>query len=201
MKLRHLAFLLAIPLASAVAQAQTGVYASFEAQRFDRSGILAVPPAGSSNMDNPWLYGPTIGTYIMFQHIPLMGKYGKFNTGPVGVGIDLRGDFLRDTAQYDRADGLIGLRFAPKKPIAKIVPYVQGSAGIGHTKLPGAQYYTNNWSYLLAVGADRRIKNSKFDWRVIEASAGFLGAFVDGYGANQSNYNINFSTGIVYHLR
>jgi hypothetical protein len=195
MKLRVIAILFAFALTTAAARAQVGVYASFDAEQFNRSGLYANPPAGVSNSATPWLYGSTFGAYYNVSHVPYLGV---LKTGPVTVGFDARGDFLRG-AQYARADALIGLRVATKTPIKRVTPYIQGSAGLGHTKLPGALYYTNNWSYQFAVGADRKIKG-RVDWRVVEASAGFLGSFVTGTSPNGSNYNYSLGTGLVVRL-
>ncbi len=195
MKLRYLAILLAFALASAVANAQAGLYGTFDAERFNRSGINAVAPAGSNNEDNPWLYGSTVGAFYTLHKIP---KLGTLHTGPVNIGIDGRGDFLHGSL-YTRSDGLIGLRITPKTAIMGITPYVQGSAGVGHTKLPRAFNGTNNWSYQFAVGADRKIKG-QVDWRVVEVSGGWLQDFVAGANASNSNYNFKLSSGFVYRI-
>jgi hypothetical protein len=195
MKLRHIAILFAFAVASAAAHAQGGVYGTFSAQQFTRTGLVSNPPAGSSNSDKPWLYGPTVGAYYTVSRIP---KLGELKTGPVAIGFDFRGDFLHGS-QYDRSDGLIGLRFTPKRLVKGITPYIQGSAGIGHTKLPKAPFYTNNWSYQFAIGADRKLKGHT-DWRVIEASAGFLGSYVAGTAPNNSNYIITLGTGLAFRL-
>lgn len=195
MKLRSIAIVFALAIASVAAHAQAGIYATFDAQAFNRSGIAAQPAAGSSNSDTPWLYGPTVGAFYTIHRIP---KLGELHTGPIGIGLDGRGDFMHGSL-YDRADGIISLRFTPKKPMHGLSPYIQGGAGIGHTKIPHALYYSNNWSYLLAVGADRKLKGH-VDWRVIEASAGFLGNYSSGNGNGQSNYIINLGTGLTFRI-
>jgi hypothetical protein len=194
MKLRSIAILFAFAVASAAAHAQAGVYATFEAEQFHRSGILAAPAAGSSNSDSPWLYGPTVGAFYTIHKIP---KLGELHTGPVSIGIDGRGDFMHGSL-YDRSDGIVSLRLTPKNKWAGLMPYVQGGAGIGHTKLPHALNFSNNWSYLFAVGADRKLKKH-VDWRIIEVSGGFLGNYVAGANVNQSNYILNLGAGLVFH--
>jgi hypothetical protein len=201
MKLRSLALLFAFVLASAAARAQVGAYASFDSQQFTRNGLVLNPAAGSSNSDKPWLYGPTVGVYYMVGHLPKIYKIGQLKTGPIALGLDARGDFLRTAASaYSRDDGILSIRAAYKPGIGKFVPYIQGGAGIGHTKVPGQLNYTNNWSYLFAVGADRKIKG-RIDWRVVEASAGFLGTYTAGSNPNNSNYMITLGTGIVVRPR
>jgi hypothetical protein len=196
MKLRSIALVLAFALASSATYAQSGVYATFDAQQFTRTGLLQSPPAGSSNSDSPWLYGPTFGAFYTVSHIPHLGT---LHTGPVVLGIDGRGDILRTGTQYSRDDGIISLRVTKKKPLIKLRPYVQGGAGIGHTKVPGESYFTNNWSYLAAVGLDHKMKG-RIDWRVVEGSAGFLGSYKAGLNTNNSNYMYTLSSGIVVRL-
>src|ERR1035441_3058247 len=114
MKLRSIATVLAIALASAAAYAQSGVYVTFDAQQFTRTGIYANPgPHG--NVDKPWLFGPSYGVYYDVTHLP---KLGKLNTGPLVFGIDARGDVYRDSiygSQIDREDGIFSLRAATKR--------------------------------------------------------------------------------------
>jgi hypothetical protein len=198
MKLRSVTILFALAVASAAAYAQAGVYATFDAQDFYRSGIVSNPPAGSSNSDSPWLYGPTFGAYYdpATIHIP---KLGTLHTGPIKLGIDGRGDILRTDTQYSRDDAIVSIRVTPKSPLMGVRPYVQGGAGLGHTKVPGQLNYVNNWSYLLAVGADRKIKGH-LDWRVIEGSAGFLGNYKPGLGANATSYIITVGTGLSFRV-
>src|ERR1039458_6411172 len=101
MKLRSIATVLAIALASAAAYAQSGVYVTFDAQQFTRTGIYANPgPHG--NVDKPWLFGPTYGVYYDVTHLP---KLGKLNTGPIVLGIDARGDVYRDDRSEERRVG------------------------------------------------------------------------------------------------
>lgn len=181
MKLRSLALVLAVALVPAAALAQSGVYLTFDAQQFTRSGIYANPPAGSSNTDKPWLFGPSYGVYYDITHLP---RLGKLKTGPLVVGIDARGDVYRLNiygSQIDREDGIFSLRVASKKPFWKTTPYLQGGFGVGHTRIPFAAHYSNNLVYQFGIGGDVKLSRN-FDWRV-EGTAGFLG----GYGAGFAN--------------
>jgi hypothetical protein len=200
MKLRSITILFAFAIASAAAHAQSGIYATFDAQEFTRTGLLANPPAGSSNSDSPWLYGPTFGVYYTPSHIHIP-MLGTLHTGPILLGIDARGDILRTDSQYSRDDAIVSIRVTPKTPLMGIRPYIQGGAGEGHTKVPGASQttYANNWSYLVAVGADHKIKG-RIDWRVVEASAGFLANYKAGLNSNETNYMITVSSGLVVRL-
>ena len=193
MNLRSIAVLFALAGASLAARAQAGVYAMFDAQQFTRTGLLASPPAGSSNSDSPWLYGTTFGAYYMFTHVP---KFGTLHTGPVAVGLDGRGTIVRTNTPYNRDDATISLRVSTKNTFATVKPYIQGGAGLGHTRVPGQSFYTNNWSYLFAVGADRKL-TKMVDWRVVDVSGGFLGSYVSGSNVSNTNHILNFATGLV----
>jgi len=182
MKLHSITTLFAFVLASTAAHSQVGAYATFSAEQFTRTGILANPPAGSSNSDSPWLYGPTVGAFYTITHYPKLGKLPALKTGPILLGLDGRGDFLRTNSQYSRSDGYLSLRVTPKKPMKNLSPYIQGGFGIGHTKTPAQTSYTNNLAYQFAIGADRKIKGN-IDWRIFEASAGFLGSYHAGYSS------------------
>jgi hypothetical protein len=202
MKLRSIALVLvpvlAIALGSA-AHAQAGVYVGFDAQQFTQTGIYANPGI-HGNVDRPWLYGPDYGVYYDVTHLP---RLGELKTGPFLVGIDGRGDTLRLSeygSQLDRQDGLFSLRVATKSKHFGSSPYIQGGFGIGHTRIPFAAHYSNNFIYQFSVGVDRKIRGN-FDWRVVEASAGSLANYKAGTGTNPTNYMVTLSTGIVYRLR
>jgi hypothetical protein len=206
MKLRSIALVLTAALVSAAAQAQSGVFISMDAQQFTQEGVL-VNPGLHSNIDRPWLFGPIYGVYFDVTHLP---KLGALKTGPVVLGLDGRGDTLRYNESWAggafyRQDGIISLRVAPKNALAGTTPYVSAGLGIGHTKVPFRTAYSNNFIYQFGIGADRKIAK-KIDWRVVEATVGFLGGYHTGYsqsglGAGQSNYMVSLSTGIVFRLR
>jgi hypothetical protein len=199
MKLRSIALVLSVALASAAAQAQSGVYATFNAQQFTQDGIYANPGI-HGNVDRPWLFGAGYGVYYDVTRLPY---FGVLKTGPVAVGIDARGETLRLSeygSQLDRQDGVFSLRFAPKNQFMGSTPYIQGGFGIGHTRIPFAAHYSNNFIYQLSIGDDRKLCKY-IDWRVVEATAGFLGNYQVGSGANQSNYMVTLGTGLVFRLR
>jgi hypothetical protein len=76
-------------------------------------------------------------------------------------------------------------------------PYAIGGFGIGHTKVPYATHYSNNFIYQFGVGVDHNIRGH-IDWRVVEATAGFLGDYTVGTGPNPSNYLVTLRTGLVF---
>ncbi|HEY4380521.1 MAG TPA: hypothetical protein VGN01_09260 [Acidobacteriaceae bacterium] len=202
MKLRSIALALVPALSIALAtaaHAQAGVYVTFDAQQFTQDGIYANPGI-HGNVDRPWLFGPTFGVYYDVTHLP---RLGALKTGPFLVGIDGRGDVLRVSeygSQLDRTDGLFSIRVATKKKLMNTSPYIQGGFGIGHTRVPFAAHYSNNFIYQFSLGVDRKI-HGNFDWRVVEASAGSLANYTTGGGSHPSNYMITLSTGVVYRLR
>jgi hypothetical protein len=100
----------------------------------------------------------------------------------------------------NRQDAILSLRISPKGKLLNSTPYIQGGFGIGHTKVPFATAYSNNLIYQFGIGLDHNIRG-RLDWRVVEADAGALGGYKVGYGANQSNYTITFSTGFVFRIR
>ena len=203
MRLRSIALAVTILLAHAAVRAQSGVFFTFDAQQFTQDGIYA-NPGSHSNVDRPWVFGPGYGVYYdlnKFPKIPMLKH--TLSTGPVALGIDARGATLR-VSEYgstlNRQDGIFSLRVAPRQKWMNSTPYLIGGFGIGHTKQPLASHYTNNFIYQFGVGADRNIAR-KIDWRVFEATAGFLGDYVTGTGANPSNYLITLRTGLVFRIK
>jgi hypothetical protein len=212
MKLRSIALVLASALTIAftsAAQAQSGFYATFEAQQFTQEGVYTHPLPGSMDIDRPWLFGPAYGVYYDVTRLPhvLILKGGPLKTGPVVIGIDAHGDTLRWAeygSTFNRQDGVFSLRVANKSPIKGTTFYAQGGFGIGHTKVPNRLHYSNNLVYQFGFGADRPIRKH-IDWRIVEATAGFHQNYSTGYspsglGANQSNYLVTVGTGLVFHL-
>jgi len=212
MKLRSIALVLSVALASATAHAQAGVYVTADGQQFTQKGVDLPAFANSRDVDKLWLAGATYGIYYDFNHLP---GIGKLKTGPIAVGIDGRGDVFRlnvYNSQIDREDGLFSLRLALKKPFPEklllhTTPYIQGGFGIGHTRNVLRSYYNNNMLYQFSVGFDRPLtkKSKNLDWRVLEVSVGSLAVYPTGYyntnggaGPNQSNYMITLGTGIVF---
>ena len=211
MKLRTIAIVLTIALASAAARAQSGVYVTFNAQQFTQEGFYADPAHTTTgphgNVDRPWLLGAGYGVYYDITRIPSLFfiKGGPLKTGPVVIGIDGRGETLRRSeygSTLNRQDGLISLRIATKKPFMHSTPYLQGGFGIGHTKIPYATNYQNNLIYQFGLGVDRQIHH-RIDWRIVEATAGFLGDYTVGVTpiANQSNYMVTVGTGLVFRIK
>jgi hypothetical protein len=205
MKLRSIALVLSFALVSVAAHAQAGVYVLMQAQQFTQEGVDIPAHANSANVDRPWLYGPAYGVYVNITKLPYLGK---LKTGPVLVGLDARGETLRLSeygSQFDKEDGFLSLRVSSRHEMFKTTPYIQGGFGIGHTRVPFRTAYSNNLAYQLSIGADHKL-STHIDWRVVEASAGFLQSYSTGYypagiGPNQSNYTVTLGTGFVFRTR
>jgi hypothetical protein len=206
MKLRTIAIVLAVTLASAAAYAQSGVFLSFNSEMWTQEGVNAyVTNPGSQDIDRPWLFGPGYGVYYDVTHLPYLGK---LKTGPVVFGIDARGETLRDSeyhTTFNQQNGILSLRVAPKNSIKGYTPYLEGGFGIGHSKVPERTQYSNNLLYQFGAGVDTKLCK-KIDWRVVEVTGGFLGGYATGYyptgtGPNQSNYMFSLSTGLVFRIR
>jgi opacity protein-like surface antigen len=204
MKLRTIAIVLTVVLASAAAHAQSGAYLTFNANMWTQEGVNTyVTNPGSQNTDRPWLLGAGYGVYYDVTHLPYLGK---LKTGPVVFGIDARGETLRNAASYgsfNQENGIFSIRVATKSPIKGSTPYVLGGFGLGHTKVPGRLSYSNNFLYQVGVGVDSKLCK-KIDWR-IEADGGALANYATGYyplgiGPNQSNYMVTVGTGLVFRI-
>src|SRR5438270_7953683 len=134
MRLRSIALVVTILVASVAARAQSGVFLTFDAQQFTQEGIYANPGV-HGNVDRPWLLGAGYGLYYDISRVP---RFGKLKTGPVVLGIDGRGATLRRSeygSTLNRQDGIISLRVAPKDKFRGTVPYAIAGLGIGHTKI------------------------------------------------------------------
>jgi hypothetical protein len=186
-------------LANAAAHAQSGVFLTFDAQQFTQDGIYAIPGI-HGNVDRPWIFGPGYGIYYDIYRLP---KLGALKTGPVVLGLDGRGATMR-MAEYgstlNRQDGIISLRAAPKNKVMNTTPYAIAGIGIGHTKIPLAKNYTNNIVYQFGFGLDRNV-HKHMDWRVVEATAGFLQNYTVGTAPHPSNYLITLRTGVVFRIK
>ena len=180
--------LILLSVVTATSHAQTGIYATFDASRYVDKNVFFTPPANSDNSESGWLYGPTVGLYSDFIH-----------AGPIRLGTDVRGEFIRGANNASRNDVLLGLRFAVKPPVLPIKPYVQGSAGVAFTHGPGSGNSSTNLLYRVAGGVDYTIL-PHLDWRVIEVGEGSLVNYSFGSGLHQSNSLLTLGTGIVLRL-
>lgn len=185
MRLRRLASLvgvLGLVVFSSSAIAQIGIYGKFEA-----TDLYGTP----NNLETlGWYTGGGAGIYYDFIH-----------AGPIGFGVDLRGNLLSGNQQKFR-NGLVGLRLSIKPPLLPIRPYVQGSAGIGgatHGGLANAgRVYTNKFEYQVLGGLDFTFL-PHLDWRVAEVGYGRISGISTGSAAPPVNL-LTIGTGIVLRI-
>jgi len=166
--MKKLFFLLILMLLSTPfsVRAQTGVYAAFSASNFNTD-------------DAGWQYGPTVGLYHDFWHLPT-----------VGAGVDIRGSFL-GTGSTKIYSGLLGPRIQVRPPILPLQPYVEGLVGVGHAELFGES--ATKLEYQVVAGVDWTIF-PRIDWRVAEFSYAGLPGFSGGFNP------VGVSTGLVLRL-
>ena len=155
MKLRWLGLLLVCGLAGSAARAQVGVYGKLDYVRYSEFGSTSTNYTGGG-----------VGVYDDFLHL-----------GPVNLGLDLRGDYARESKSNYRSL-LGGVRVAVKVPVVGLRPYVQASAGVGGSRAKGPfavgitdVSFNNKLTYEGFVGLDARVLPF-IDWRVIEVGGG-----------------------------
>ncbi len=159
---------------SASASAQTGVYAEF---------------TGGKVADTPWTYGPTVGLYH------------DNGFGPIALGLDVRGSFLRrgDTNGAGSSQSLNtiegGVRLAVTPHVLPIKPYAEALAGYGGltTGQGTARTSASHLTYQFLGGLDFTFF-PRLDWRVVEFSYGRLSGLGDSYAPK------TLSTGLVLRL-
>lgn len=166
----------ALGMASAGALAQTGVYAEFTGGKI-------------SAANTPWMYGPTIGLYH------------DNGFGPIALGLDVRGSFLRrgDTNGAGSSQSLNtlegGVRLAATPHVLPIKPYVEALGGYGGltTGQGTARTSASHFTYQFLGGVDLTFF-PRLDWRVVEFSYGRLTGLGDTYAPK------TLSTGLVLRL-
>jgi hypothetical protein len=174
MSVRCWTVLLALTAIAASAHAQIGIYGKFDATNLSTGN-------GDQYETPGWYYGGAAGVYDDFVHL-----------GPIGLGLDLRGNLLAGNQQKYRS-ALVGLRLAVNPPILPIRPYIQGSVGLGstsHSGLEGAgTNYSNKFQYLVLGGVDYTIF-PHLDWRVAELGYGRM----SGISSSGSAPTVNLFT-------
>lgn len=166
----------ALGMTSAGALAQTGVYAEFTGGKI-------------SAANTPWMYGPTIGLYH------------DNGFGPIALGLDVRGSFLRrgDTNGAGSSQSLNtlegGVRLAVTPHVLPIKPYVEALGGYGGltTGQGTARTSASHFTYQFLGGVDLTFF-PRLDWRVVEFSYGRLTGLGDSYAPK------TLSTGLVLRL-
>jgi hypothetical protein len=191
MKLRFLAAIAGFAMATGVAQAQIGIYATPIFSNISNStpdtGVFAFLGA---NTTSRFFAGFGLGAYDDF-----------FHSGHVEAGLDLRGNILRGNgAQLNSL--LFGGRVAYKLPQRpSIKPYFQVGIGVGSSKAATNPVHISKLEYNVAGGVDYSFA-SHVDFRVIEIGYGSVQtvstAAIDQVGPVSNSQLVTFSTGLVF---
>lgn len=191
MKLRFLAAIAGFAMATGVAQAQIGIYATPIFSNISNStpdpGVFAFLGA---NTTSRFFAGFGLGAYDDF-----------FHSGHVEAGLDLRGNILRGNgAQLNSL--LFGGRVAYKLPQQpSIKPYFQVGIGVGSSKAATNPVHISKLEYNVAGGVDYSFA-SHVDFRVIEIGYGSVQtistAAIDQVGPVSNSRLLTFSTGLVF---
>jgi hypothetical protein len=192
MKLRSIAAVAVLALATVAAHAQAGLYFNPVAIRVSNSTADTGPAAFlGQNSTSQVFYGYDFGGY-----------YDFFHAGPIAAGIDVRESDLHANNAMLRSF-LVGARVSAKPFTRPIKPYAQISVGVSTTKAPASTVHVSKFDYAVYGGVDYTLQKH-IDFRVLEIGYGSLttvsSADVGGGGtlnipaANQ----LSFSSGLVF---
>jgi hypothetical protein len=193
MKLRTLAVVAVLTLATLAAHAQVGLYLNPVAIRVSNS-VDAGPFAFlGQNSTSQVFYGYTLGGYDDLYHV-----------GSLSAGFDVRlSDQHANNAML--RSFLVGARVSGKPFARPIKPYAQLSFGYGTTKAPASTVHLSKFDYILYGGVDYTLQKH-VDWRVAEIGYGSVttisSADIGGGGnlAVPAAKQISFSSGLVFHF-
>ncbi len=192
MKLRLLAAVAGLVIATGTAQAQVGIYITPTASRLSTSTADSGPFAflGAGNTSG-FFKGAAAGVYYDFPH-----------ANALALGIDMRGSILRSNgAQLNSFQA--GIRIAYKPRDARLKPYLEVMGGVGGTKSATNPLYYSKPVYGGALGADYAL-GKHVDFRVLELGVSSLQTIGSGsFGGTTTAPTalmINLSTGFVFHL-
>jgi hypothetical protein len=192
MKLRSIAAVAVLALATVAARAQAGLYFNPVAIRVGNSSADAGPYAFlGQNSTSQVFYGYDFGGY-----------YDFFHSGPVYAGIDVRESDLHANNAMLRSF-LVGARVSAKPFRRPIKPYAQISVGVSTTKAPASTVHVSKFDYALYGGVDYTLQKH-VDFRVLEIGYGSLTTVssADVGGGNTLNIpaanQLSFSSGLVF---
>lgn len=194
MKLRNIAVVVVLALATLAAHAQVGLYLNPVAIRVSNSTPDVGPYAFlGQNSTSQVFYGFDLGGYYDFFHA---------STNSLTAGLDIReSDLHANNAMFKSF--LVGARVSGKPFARPIKPYAQISIGVGTTKAPSSAIHLSKFDYALYGGADYTL-HKHVDWRIFEIGYGSVttvsSANVGGGGtlAVPSSAQISFSSGLVF---
>ena len=192
MKLRSIAAVAVLALATVAAHAQAGLYFNPVAIRVSNSTADTGPAAFlGQNSTSQVFYGYDFGGY-----------YDFFHAGPIAAGIDVRESDLHANNAMLRSF-LVGARVSAKPFTRPIKPYAQISVGVSTTKAPTITAHVSKFDYALYGGVDYTLQKH-IDWRVVEIGYGSLTTISSTtYGGGgplnvPASNQISFSSGLVF---
>jgi hypothetical protein len=197
MKLRFLAALAGVVMATGAAQAQNQVQ--------NQIGVYITPIAShiSNSMSDPGVFaflGPNT-TSRVFAGVGLGAYDDLYHSGNMEAGLDIRGNILRGNgAQLNTF--LFGGRVAYKPvKMPNLKPYFQVGIGVGSSKSATNPVHLTKLEYNVAGGVDYRFA-THVDWRVVEIGYGSVETIssnaIDSAGPVSNSKLVNFSTGLVF---
>jgi len=196
MKLRSIAAVAVLALATVAAQAQSrgnvGLYLNPVAIR-----------VSNSNADRgSFAFLGDNSTSQVFYGFDLGGYYDFFHSGPIAAGIDLRESDLHANNAMLRSF-LVGARVSAKPFSRPFKPYAQISFGVGTTKAPSSTIHISKFDYTVYGGVDYTLQKH-IDFRVLEIGYGSLTTVssADVGGGNilyvPAAKQVSFSSGLVF---
>ena len=192
MKLRSIAAVAVLALATVAAHAQAGLYFNPVAIRVSNSTADTGPAAFlGQNSTSQVFYGYDFGGY-----------YDFFHAGPIAAGIDVRESDLHANNAMLRSF-MVGARVSAKPFTRPIKPYAQISVGVSTTKAPAITARVSRLDYALYGGVDYTLQKH-IDFRVLEVGYGSLTTISStNYGGGSilnvpASNQISFSSGLVF---
>jgi hypothetical protein len=194
MKLRLLAALAALAIASGAAQAQIGIYATPLVTRISNStadtGVFAFLGAGNTAR---FFEGFGVGVYDNLYH-----------SGQIDAGVDVRTNIMRGGGAQ-LTNFLVGGRVAFKPVSLPFKPYVDLMGGVAGTRPAHNPRSLSKPEYSISAGIDYPL-GKRIDFRVIEVGYSSVQTINSGTVNTQaqqlpSSGMINLSTGLVFHIR
>jgi hypothetical protein len=194
MKLRLLASVVFLAMATVAAHAQIGVYVNPAFIRVSNS----TPDSG------PFAFLGQGNTSQMFYGANIGGYYDFYQNGKLEAGID-----IRDSITHGNSAALnsfqVGARVADSPFSFPLKPYAQLFVGAGHTRAATTSVSVTKAQYGVLVGADYTV-HKHIDIRVFEvgysalqtASSYTIGGSSTSYPSSRL---LSFSAGLVFRIR
>jgi opacity protein-like surface antigen len=192
MKLRSIAAVAVLALATVAAHAQVGLYLN----------PVAIRVSNSSADAGQFAFLGQNSTSQVFYGFDLGGYYDFFHSGPLSAGLDVRESDLHANNAMLRSF-LVGARVSAKPFTRPIKPYAQISVGVSTTKAPTSTVHISKFDYALYGGVDYTLQKH-IDFRVLEIGYGSLttvsSADVGGGGTLTipASNQVSFSSGLVF---